>query len=380
MKLRVLGLAICLAIVTLITPDGRFTAEVRAQTTTPTSRPAQPFSQLTETTGPIAARSPAVSNAATSGQGYWRFVADKSVLPLPEEIKDKITPAHGTLIVDRQRDIVYWGLQGVGWVKFTDRLTKSEVVKGDEMFTSGNIHGAELIQRPGQLPLVIATDNLENEVYLSDTSFQNGKKLEWPQGKAPYANKPDFKPTDATFVQNDRAYVTDGYGRAFFMPVKTDPFGYDGNLLGGKPMSNTPHGITYDPEDQGLYIAARPEGIIKKWYPARQEFGDAFSLPTGSTVCDVELWGDYALAPCLDGGLAPQRGQPRPPGPIYILNMKKNAIVATIKPKDDLGFDQALHIHDATWYIAGEGNERELYILFTNWNPGGIGAMKLVAQ
>ena len=77
------------------------------------------------------------------------------------------------------------------------------------------------------------------------------------------------------------------------------------------------------------------------------------------------------MAPCLDG---PNKAN----GPIYIINLKKRAVVATIKPKDDLGYAEALHIHDAAWYVTGRGRNQEIYIVFTNWNPGGVGALKLV--
>jgi hypothetical protein len=39
-----------------------------------------------------------------------------------------------------------------------------------------------------------------------------------------------------------------------------------------------------------------------------------------------------------------------------------------------LGFAQAQHIHDATLYL----HHGHLRLLFTNWNPGGIGAAELV--
>jgi hypothetical protein len=52
--------------------------------------------------------------------------------------------------------------------------------------------------------------------------------------------------------------------------------------------------------------------------------------------------------------------------------------VSILRPKVDLGFSEAQHIHDACWYVSGKGRQRELYVLFTNWNPGGVGALKLV--
>jgi hypothetical protein len=35
-------------------------------------------------------------------------------------------------------------------------------------------------------------------------------------------------------------------------------------------------------------------------------------------------------------------------------------------------------IHDASWYVVKEGGRTGVSVLFTNWNPGGIGALRLV--
>lgn len=88
------------------------------------------------------------SGVRTSGQGAWTFMAVMNVLPIPAEAQWAIKGAHGTLIADTDRDIVYWGLQGVGRIAFSNNLTVSWVVKGDPKLAEGNIHGAELIKRP----------------------------------------------------------------------------------------------------------------------------------------------------------------------------------------------------------------------------------------
>lgn len=369
-----IGLTVCAGACLFIQDRGSL-----AQQPAPATRPVMALQVVEESTGPVPARSSAAAGQRTTGAGFWKFVAaDEGILPLPNEINDKVVPAHGTLIVDRERDIVYWGLKGVGWVEFSQKLTKSRVIKGDAMFTTGNIHGAELFPRPGKPPLVVSTDDEENEVYVSDTTFTNARKLEWPN-RPPYTQKTAFKPTDATFIGENEAYITDGYGSGFIAPISTSEVTYKGSFIGGRQeLSRTPHGITRDPGDEGLYISARPEGQVKKWYPGKQEYGQTLALPPGNTICDIDLWGDYALAPCLDGGNPAARGQARPSGPVYILNLKTNSIAATLRPQAELGFADALHIHDATWYVMGEGDQREVYILFTNWNPGGIHAMKLV--
>jgi hypothetical protein len=314
---------------------------------------------------------PAAAGQAVSGQGYWKFAAMKDLVPTPEETKPFLKGAHGTIVIDHERDTVYWGLEKVGWVAFSNKLSQSAVVKGDPMFSSGNLHGADLLPRRGKLPLVVAADNVEGEVYLSDTTFQHARKLDWPED-GPYKSKKEFMPTDATFVGDSDIFVTDGYGKQWFRHGTTDPLKFDGPFIGGKEFSRTPHGITYNSDRKSLLIAARPEAIIKEYAFRKDKWQESLALPAGSTVCDVDLWDDYALAPCLDG---PNKAS----GPIYIVNLKKRTIVSTIRVKDDLGYADALHIHDAAWYVRGKGKDREVYIIFTNWNPGGVGAIKLVS-
>jgi hypothetical protein len=303
----------------------------------------------------------------STGRGRWTFVAvTEGVLTVPAEALPRVKGAHGTLVVDRERDIVYWGLEQVGWVAFSDRLTRSRVIKGDPALQRGNLHGADLLPRDARPPLVAAVDNVEGEVYLSDTSFQRVQKVAWPN-RAPYEEADQYHPTDVAFVSDEELYVTDGYGAAHFMAMDVDPLAYRGEIQGGKWVSRTPHGITWDAENGSLVISARPEGQIKRWSTDSSAFNQVLGLPPGSTVCDIDIRGDYALAPCLNG---PDNS----PGPIYIINLRERTLVSTLQPKVDLEFDLAQHIHDATWYEA----DGELYVLFTNWNPGGIGAMRLV--
>ncbi len=331
-----------------------------------------PLNFIVETKGPVAAPKavPRPPGTAVTGQGFWRFIAARDKVPVPTEALPKLKGAHGTVIFNPATDTVYWGLQEVGWIAFTDKLTKSAVVPQDPVFKSGNLHGADILFRRGKPPLVAVADNVRGQVYLSDTSFQHPQILKTPKLE-PYADGKGYAPTDVAFQGQHRLWITDGYGKAWFMPAGVDNFQYQGEAFGGKSFSATPHGITYNPENQCLIISARPEGLLKTWDPKTEQLREVNSLPAGSTICDVDLWGDYALAPCLDG---PDKS----PGPIYIVNLRKKAVVAVLKPKTDLGYEDALHIHDACWYITGKGRHREVYVVYTNWNPGGVGALKLV--
>ena len=315
------------------------------------------------------------SGVPTSGQGAWTFVAATHLLPIPPEARPALKGAHGTIIVDADRDTVYWGLQGVGWIAFSNHLTGSWVVKGDPKLAEGNLHGADLIKRPkGQLPLVAAADNLKSRVLVSDTTFTNVQVLGYPTNTSHYANAAQFKPTDATWVNTKRFWVTDGYGEGWVSEASASPLAYTGASFGGHSLSQTPHGVTYDPASKSLIISARPEGKLVFWSLKDHAVEKTLPLPgkqvnnkpSVPTVCDLELWRDYAVVPCLDGPGGT-------PGPIYILNHKKWEIVSIVAPKAELGFRDAQHIHDAALYL----HRGHLYLLFTNWNPGGIGAAEL---
>lgn len=326
--------------------------------------------EVAEESGPVMSRSLVGRDVPVSGQGFWTFAAAPDLVPIPVEAAPHVVGAHGTVVVDQKNDVVYWGLAKVGWIAYRNGLTEGTIIAGDPAFAKGNLHGADLREGADGVSLIAVADNESGAVYLSDTSFAEARILDWPQG-GPYAAKGEFRPTDVAFTDEDTLYVTDGYGRAYFMRAHADPLAYEGTFIGGKELSQTPHGITYRGEDGTLLISARPEGEVKRMKLADGDWLETFGLPAGSTVCDIDIWGDYALAPCLNG----PNGSP---GPIYILNLKERTIASIIKPKEELGFGDAQHIHDAAWYFSGEGEEREVFIVFTNWNPGGVGAVKLV--
>jgi hypothetical protein len=332
--------------------------------------PVTPLPMAVEKKGPVKVRAAQETPTRVSGSGYWKFTPAPDLVPVPDAAKPHMKGAHGTVLVDPSTGTLFWGLQKVGWIAYTDRLSRGEIIQGDPAFARGNLHGADLLARKGQLPLVVAADDSEGEVYVTDTSFQKAETLSWPQSSL-YSEKNQFHPTDAAFIDGNTIYITDGYGKAYVMSASRDPLRYDGIFLGGKEMSQTPHGITYLKERKELLISARPEGQIKGLKPKGAKWLETLALPEGSTVCDVDVWGNYALAPCLDG-------PNKTPGPIYIINLKTRKIVSTIKPKEDLGYTDAQHIHDACWYVTKNGRQTEVYIVFTNWNPGGIGALKLV--
>lgn len=335
-----------------------------------TSTNALPF--LVEKRGPIRAPKAITldDDAPVSGQGFWKFTAARDLVPVPAAVPSVIQ-AHGTIIVDKTADVVYWGLQGVGWIGFSNKLTASWIVAGNPAFTNGNLHGADILPRSRKTPLIAAADNMSGKIYLTDTGFQNVETLDRPTFGT-YATNNTFKPTDVAFTDAKELWVVDGYGQQRFIPADVNPFRWREEHYGrGKAFSMTLHGVTYDKAQDDLLFSARPEGQLRRVDRTPRRALEILGLPDGTLLCDLDIWGDYALAACLNGAN-------KSPGPLYIINLKKRAIVSTIKPKEELGYADAQHMHDAAWYVTGTGRDREVYILFTNWNPGGIGALKLV--
>lgn len=330
---------------------------------------------VVEAKGPV--RAPAAIKATpemkVSGQGFWKFVAARDRVPVPAAVPS-VVQAHGTIIVDKAADVVYWGLQGVGWIGFSNKLQSSWIVAGNPAFTNGNLHGADILPQGRKEPLIAAADNKSGKVYLTDTTFQNVEELVKPIFGS-YSTNKGFAPTDVAFTSPKELWVVDGYAQQRFMPADVNLFQWRGEQYGGgQRFSMTLHGVTYDKAHDDLLFSARPEGQLKRVERKNRLLTEILGLPKGTWLCDVDVWGDYVLAACLNGV-----DKEKTPGPLYIINQKKRAIVSTIKPKEDLGYHDAQHLHDAAWYVTGKGKEQEVYILFTNWNPGGIGALKLVS-
>ena len=330
---------------------------------------------IVETKGPVRAPAPIKSSTdvPVSGQGFWKFAAARDLMPVPAGIThEQLTNAHGTIIVDQRSGIAYWGLQGVGWIGFSNGLRSSWIVQGNAAFTNGNMHGADILPRGHKPPLIAAADNISGKIYLTDTHFHDVESLGVPDFGV-YATNKSFRPTDVAFVNEHELWVVDGYARQRFLPVEDPPLHWRGDFYGGKRFSATLHGVTYDQPHDDLLFSARPEGELKRVTRRDLRAKEVLGLPAGTLLCDVDVWGDYALAACLEG-------PNKTPGPLHIINLKKRAMVATIRPKEELGYADADHMHDAAWYVVGRGRNVEVYILFTNWRPGGIGALKLVNQ
>jgi hypothetical protein len=126
----------------------------------------------------------------------------------------------------------------------------------------------------------------------------------------------------------------------------------------GVAPSATAQSTTETPSTQGkttFVVGTTEVGVILVNYPGARDF----PVKPGSLG-----------KPIPDGRLEVQdtHGAPCPPGRLGEIKVwRRGAWLAT----KDLGYTDAQHIHDAAWYVTGKGRDQEVYLLFTNWNPGG---------
>ena len=65
------------------------------------------------------------SKTPVSGQGFWKFTPVVGAMPVPAEALPKLKGAPGTVFVDYENDLIYWGLENIGWVGSSNHLKSS---------------------------------------------------------------------------------------------------------------------------------------------------------------------------------------------------------------------------------------------------------------
>ncbi len=140
-----------------------------------------------------------------------------------------------------------------------------------------------------------------------------------------------------------------------------------GDAMAGRELAW--HGITWDPNDETLTIADRELHRFQK-LKTTGEFVSEYGVD-GANPCDIEFvdWqgGPMAVVPCL-------RGKGDSAG--VVLLMHGEQIVATLKPKDDLGLEQFEHIHNAIGVVV----DGKLHVLCYGWSPGCYAVLEHIAE
>jgi len=112
----------------------------------------------------------------------------------------------------------------------------------------------------------------------------------------------------------------------------------------------------------------RPHSRIER-FTRYGHYLSTLKMPSGSLPCDINyLDQQYSVVPALEG---PDK---KKGAPIYIFENEK--LVSTVMPKEDLGLQNFVHIHNAALRrIAGK-----LYIIAQAWNPGDFAILEQVTS
>ncbi len=304
--------------------------------------------------------------AGVTGEGDWKFRLAPEY-KLPEAAQAKVKGAHSGFAVDDRTHNLYFGLKGVGVIRFGPEPGDSEILDGYPFLKEGNLHNLTLFYHDEQAYLVVP-DNERGKVFVLDLATRKTVTINRPNVNDYYQKNGAFNPTDTEY--KERLYVTDGYSPGNFI-LEADPFkgAWMDEHWGGKGTEHgkfeTAHGITYNPDEKSLDISDRPRSRIER-YDLHGKYLGTMATPEGSWPVDVEYWNGYAVVGCLFG---PGKTIP---SPVYIMD-RDGKVVSTLKPKEDLGLQNADHIHDASWWIIPSkqaGGKPRVCVAVTPWNPG----------
>ena len=321
----------------------------------------------------IADRAPGVS-----GQGEMKFHVLYTSDRLPPEARKVLVNAHGGFAVDRRtgKEETYFALPGAGILQISSDLKTIGLIDTPDEMRNLNLHDTTIWYDPDGTPYLTFPANDAGKIFTTTLDGKLVNTLEAPTATVDFEHLEirdyflgggNFAPTAVEFL-NDLYYVTTGYCNLDYVLTarinRENRFEVVWNDLafGGKGEGvgqfGTAHGITIPPGKVRLDIADRPHSRLDR-FTRYGHYLSTLKTPSGSLPCDINyLDQHYSVVPALDG---PDK---KKGAPIYILKDEK--LISTIMPKEDLGLENFVHIHNA----ALRRINGRFYILAQAWNPG----------
>jgi hypothetical protein len=302
-----------------------------------------------------------------SGSAPFAFTYRDDLRNLPEAALANETKLHGGFAVDRRPGFghLYYGMAGCGLLRISPDLTVQEVIGLPPQYQNVNFHSTKIGNFEGKPRLFLPANN-DAMVAIVTLDGDVEATLTRPEYEEYQAAEVIFKPTDTVMV-GEQLIVADGYGANYISTADLHTHTWVSHF-GGKTSDpdhhgrfGTAHGINLTPHHH-LAIADRPHSRIAITSQTGDWIG-SHGLPAGSRPCGIDFTGwqgqSYAVIGSLDD---PEKGRP---APIYILDADYH-LISTIRPKEDLGIEQADHIHNVIWYQ----HNGKLYLICQAWNPG----------
>ena len=187
----------------------------------------------------------------------------------------------------------------------------------------------------------------------------------------------NFAPTAVEYWKG-LYYITTGYSNLdYVLTARIERAGrfeavWNDLAFGGRGEGHgqfgTGHGITLPPGKAHLEVADRPHSRIER-FTRYGHYLSTLKTPSGSLPCDINyLDPQYSVVPALDG---PDK---KKGAPIYIFENEK--LVSTVMPKEELGLQNFVHIHNAALRRIAD----KLYIIAQAWNPGDFAILEQVTS
>lgn len=307
-----------------------------------------------------------------SGQAPFAFAYRDDLRDLPQAALANETRLHGGFAVDQRPDYghLYYGMAGCGLLRISPDLTTQEIVDLPPQYREVNFHSTKIGEFEGKPRLFLPANN-DAMIAIVTLDGDVEATLSRPEFEEYHDAEVLFKPTDTVMV-GEQLVVADGYGANYISTADLHTHQWVSHF-GGKTDDpdhhgrfGTAHGINLAPHHNHaaphLVIADRPHARLAIT-TLDGEWVGSHGLPPGSKPCGIDFtsWQGqtYAVIGSLD---APEAGRP---APIYILDANYQ-LISTIRPKEDLGIEQADHIHNVIWYQ----HQGKLYLICQAWNPG----------
>jgi hypothetical protein len=311
-----------------------------------------------------------MSATLTTGQAPFTFTHLPDLRAVPAAAQEFEVHLHGTFGADARPGFghLYYGMPGCGLLRISPDLARQDLIGLPASLTPHNMHSTRLGLLDGQ-PRLFLSANSEGLVAVVTLDGDVDFILPRPELEAYLDAETPFHPTDSVW-DGERLFVADGYGAQFISTADLRARQWTG-FFGGKTadpdhhhgLFGTAHGIARVPAGTHLAVADRPHSRIEivtfDGAPAASH-----GLPPGSRPCGIDYlhrggrW--YAVVGSLDD---PEPGRP---APIYILDAEDYTLLATLRPKEDLGLDHVDHLHNVVWHE----HNGQLYLVCQAWNPG----------
>ena len=325
---------------------------------------------------------------AVSGQGTMRFRVLYASEKLPQKARDVLVDAHGGFAVDRRegQGEVYFALPGAGILRVSSDLQSIDLLDTAPDVRDTNLHNATIWTTSSGTPYLTFPANDAGRVFTTTLDGTLVQTLEAPTSDANLGNATvndyfrgggNFTPTDVDHLSG-WFYVATGYSDLDWVLTArirgTDPLAITWHDLAfggrgeGEGQFGTGHGVTVvECDTTRIDIADRPNAEVDR-FTADGNYLSTVELPEGSWPCDIDYLDDYAVVGALFG---PDRDKG---APVYVL--ENDRVISEIWPKEELGLEGFVHIHNAVMHRVGE----RYYIFVQAWNPGDFAVLEQVTD